>query len=160
MSTKRIIKNVLSEAKKKKEKEENYHKKLQKLDRDILMDYIMSGGDPDDKFAEFLLKANNIPVWNETLGFFRELLRLNENLDTNKPEDIIIPKIKKYNVYYTVEVKEYKREFWKVPVMAYSEDEVNERLGDDIEYWNGDNYDYDVTDSESYDSRVTDIEEE
>ncbi len=81
-------------------------------------------------------------------------------MDTNRPEDIIIPKIKKYNVYYTVEVKEYKREFWKVPVMAYSEDEVNERLGDDIEYWNGDNYDYDVTDSESYDTRVTDIEEE
>jgi hypothetical protein len=44
--------------------------------------------------------------------------------------------------------------------MAYSEDEVNERLGDDIEYWNGHNYDYDVTDSESYDTRVTDIEEE
>jgi hypothetical protein len=147
MSTKRIIKNVLSEAKKKKEKKEDYHKKLQKLDRDILLDYITSGGDPDDKFAEFLLKANNILVFPE-------------NLDTNRPEDIIIPKIKKYNVYYTVEVKEYKREFWKVPVMAYSEDEVNERLGDDIEYWNGDNYDYDVTDSESYDTRVTDIEEE
>ena len=52
MSTKRIIKKVLSESKKKKE-EEDHHKKLQELDRDILMDYIMSGGDPDEKFAEF-----------------------------------------------------------------------------------------------------------
>ncbi len=160
MSTKRIIKNVLSEAKKKKEKKEDYHKKLQKLDRDILLDYIMSGGDPDYKFAEFLLKANNIPVWNETLGFFGELLRLNENLNSNKPEDIIIPKIKKYNVYYKVEVKEWKEEYWKVPVMAYSEDEINERLGDDIEFWNGDNYDYHVSDSETLDVDVTDIVEE
>jgi hypothetical protein len=160
MSTKRIIKNVLSEAKKKKEKKEDYHKKLQKLDRDILLDYITSGGDPDDKFAEFLLKANNILVFPETIGFFRELLRLNENLDANKPEDIIIPKIKKYNVYYKVEVKEWKEEYWKVPVMAYSEDEINERLGDDIEFWNGDNYDYHVSDSETLDVDVTDIVEE
>jgi len=160
MSTKRIIKNVLSEAKKKKEKKEDYHKKLQKLDRDILLDYITSGGDPDDKFAEFLLKANNILVFPETIGFFRELLRLNENLDTNRPEDIIIPKIKKYNVYYKVEVKEWKEEYWKVPVMAYSEDEINERLGDDIEFWNGDNYDYHVSDSETLDVDVTDIVEE
>lgn len=158
MSTKKIIKTVLSEAK--KEKKEDYHKKLQKLDRDILLDYIMSGGDPDYKFAEFLLKANNIPVWNETLGFFGELLRLNENLNSNKPEDIIIPKIKKYNVYYKVEVKEWKEEYWKVPVMAYSEDEINERLGDDIEFWNGDNYDYHVSDSETLDVDVTDIVEE
>ena len=160
MSTKRIIKNVLSEAKNKKEKKEDYHKKLQKLDRDILLDYITSGGDPDDKFAEFLLKANNILVFPETIGFFRELLRLNENLDTNRPEDIIIPKIKKYNVYYKVEVKEWKEEYWKVPVMAYSEDEINERLGDDIEFWNGDNYDYHVSDSETLDVDVTDIVEE
>lgn len=159
MSTRKIIKKVLSESKKKK-KEEDYHKKLQELDRDILMDYIMSGGDPDEKFAEFLLKANNIPVFPETIGFFRELLRLNENLDTNRPEDIIIPKIKKYNVYYKVEVKEWKEEFWTVPVMAYSEDEINDRLGDDIEYWNGNNYDYHVSDSETLNVDVTDIVEE
>ena len=44
--------------------------------------------------------------------------------------------------------------------MAYSEDEVNERLGDDIEFWNGDNYDYHVSDSETLDVDVTDIVEE
>jgi len=159
MSTKRIIKKVLSESKKKKE-EEDHHKKLQELDRDILMDYIMSGGDPDEKFAEFLLKANNIPVWPETIGFFKELLRLNENLDTNKPEDIIIPKIKDFKVYYKVEQKQWRMDYWVVPVKAYSDDEVQERLGDDIEYWNGDNYDYEITDSDTLDINVSDIVEE
>ena len=159
MSTKRIIKKVLSESKKKKE-EEDHHKKLQELDRDILMDYIMSGGDPDEKFAEFLLKANNIPVWPETIGFFKELLRLNENLDTNKPEDIIIPKIKDFKVYYRVEMKQWRTDYWVVPVKAYSDDEVQERLGDDIEYWNGDNYDYEITDSDTLDINVSDIVEE
>ena len=36
-------------------------------------------------------------------------------------------------------------DYWVVPVKAYSDDEVQERLGDDIEYWNGDNYDYEIT---------------
>lgn len=134
MSLRKIIKEAINEDL------NNPLVMVMNIDKEILLDYLKeSGGDPKSTYAKQLLKYYNIPIQSGTLYFFDELMKENENLDFDNatPEDIEIPQLKKYKVSFEVPVRHYSTEYWEIESLGYSTKNIEDRVGDDINYWDG-----------------------
>ena len=163
-----IRKILLSEAKKKDKKltpAEKLAKKLYGIDKEILLDYIQSSQEDrewDENLAKSILRTYNIGVDSQTLGFFEQLYDINTNVNyepVDRAERIIMPKLKKFKINYSVQMNKYGREYWQQIVNAWTEDEINQRLDDgELNWYDGDFRDDDWYDSDSGDVD-TDIEE-
>lgn len=159
MSLRKIIKEAINEDL------NNPLAMVMNIDKEILLDYLKeSGGDPKSTYAIQLLKYHNIPVQTGTLYFFDELMKENENLDLDNatPEDIEIPQLKRYKVSFEVPVRHYSTEYWEIESFGYSTKNIEDRIGDDIVFWNGkmvDKYtDEGETDDEYEVTSITEID--
>ena len=159
MSLRKIIKEAINEDL------NNPLAMVMNIDKEFLLDYLKeSGGDPQSTYATQLLKYHNIPVQTGTLYFFDELIRENENLDLDNatPEDIKIPQLKRYKVSFEVPVRNYSTEYWELESFGYSVKNIEYRVGDDVNYWDGkmvDKYtDEGETDDEYEVTSITEID--
>ncbi len=156
MSLRKIIKEAINEDL------NNPLAMVMNIDKEILLDYLKeSGGDPQSIYAKQLLKYHNIPVQTGTLYFFDELMRENENLDLDNatPEDIEIPQLKRYKVSFEVPVRHYSTEYWEIDALGYSVKNIEDRVGDDIIFWNGKMVDKYTDEGETDEYEVTNITE-
>ena len=164
-----IVRKILTEAKKKSKSKENKltptQKQLYSIDKETLLDYIQTSQEEsqwDEDLAKSILRAYNIIVNNHTLGFFEELYDVNSKIDykpVDRVERIIIPKLKKFEIDYSVVMTKSGREYWEDTVYAWSEQELNNKIDNgDLNWWNGDFVEFDVFDSYT-DDVDTDIRE-
>lgn len=169
MERRELIKKILlSEAKKKDKKltpAEKLANKLYGIDKEVLLDYLQSSQEDrewDENLAKSILRTYNIGVDSQTLGFFEQLYDINTNVNyepVDRVERIIMPKLKKFKIDYSVQMNKYGREYWEQIVNAWTEDEINQRLDDgELNWYDGDFRDDDYYDSDSGDVD-TDIEE-
>lgn len=169
MKKSEIVRKILTEAKKKNKSKESEltptQKQLYSIDKETLLDYIQTSqeeGKWDEGLAKSILRTYNIIVNDHTLGFFESLYDVNSKIDykpVDRVERIIIPKLKKFKIDYSVQMNKYGREFWRQFVNAWSEQEVNNQIdNDDLNWWDGDFIDDDWYDSDSGDVD-TDIKE-
>lgn len=132
-----------------------------KIDKEFLFDCLKDGKNMSDylKFARQLLKYYNIPATDAALGFFIELHKLNENLDfeNSTGDDLIIPELKKYKVKFEVPVRHYSTEYWEIDTFGYSTSDIENRVGSDINYWDGKMVDKYTDEGESDEYEATDI---
>lgn len=164
MERRELIKKILlSEAKKKDKKlttAEKLANKLYVIDKEVLLDYIQSSQEDkewDENLAKSILRTYNIEVDSQTLGFFEQLYDINTNVNyepVDRAERIIMPKLKKFKINYSVQMNKYGREYWQQIVNAWTEDEINQRLDDGELNW----YDGEFTDDDYYDSDSGDVD--
>lgn len=120
--------------------------KLTEVDKDLLFDYLTeSDGEYDEDYTNSFCKYIGFDPNSATFGFFRELINLNPSL-TN-PSNIEIPTFKKYEVMYDIIETQYVSSRWKVETFGWSEENVEERDGDDFDWWNGNEMSSEITDS-------------
>jgi len=171
MERRELIKKILlSEAKKKDKKstltpQEKLANKLYEIDKEVLLDYIQTSqeeGKWDEDLSKSILRTFNIIVNDHTLGFFEALYDVNSKIDykpVDRVERIIIPKLKKFKIDYSVQMNKYGREYWEQIVNAWTENEINQRLDNgELNWYDGEFRDDDYYDSDSGDVD-TDIEE-
>ena len=164
MERRELIKKILlSEAKKKDKKlttAEKLAKKLYGIDKEVLLDYLQSSQEDkewDENLAKSILRTYNIGVDSQTLGFFKQLYDINTNVNyepVDRAERIIMPKLKKFKINYSVQMNKYGREYWEQIVNAWTEDEINQRLDDGELNWS----DGEFTDDDYYDSDSGDVD--
>jgi len=166
MESRELIRKILlSESKKKGKKsiltpEEKLANKLYEIDKEVLLDYIQSSQEDkewDENLAKSILRTYNIGVDSQTLGFFKQLYDINTNVNyepVDQVEKIIMPKLKKFKINYSVQMNKYGREYWEQIVSAWTEDEINQRLDDGYLNW----YDGEFTDDDYYDSDSGDVD--
>lgn len=164
MERRELIKKILlSEAKKKDKKltpAEKLANKLYGIDKEVLLDYLQSSQEDrewDENLAKSILRTYNIGVDSQTLGFFKQLYDINTNINydpVDRAERIIMPKLKKFKIDYSVQMNKYGREYWQQIVNAWTEDEINQRLDDGELNW----YDGEFTDDDYYDSDSGDVD--
>lgn len=169
MERRELIRKILLSESKKKDKKltpaEKLAKKLYEIDKEVLLDYIQSSQEDrewDKDLAKSILRTYNIKIDNQSMGFFEQLYDINTNVNyepVDRVERIIMPKLKKFKIDYSVQMSKYGREFWEQIVNAWTEDEINQRLDDgELNWYDGDFRDDDWYDSDSGDVDI-DIEE-
>jgi len=153
---------------------ERPHKNIPKsILRLILKELIKEGFDHDDMSEMYesnsimdrldsLVKKFGIEINEyEDYGFYSELFKENVHIKGNEyhiDEELIIPQLKKFNVYFRVQSKKWFNESWELPIKSYGEEYVKEMIyNGDYSYYDGTMYDDDITDSETDDWNITDI---
>lgn len=164
MERRELIKKILLSEAKKKDKNlttaEKLAKKLYGIDKEVLLDYLQSSQEDkewDENLAKSILRTYNIGVDSQTLGFFEQLYDINTNVNyepVDRAEKIIMPKLKKFKINYSVQMNKYGREYWEQIVNAWTEDEINQRLDNGELNW----YDGEFTDDDYYDSDSGDVD--
>lgn len=160
-----IRKILLSEAKKKDKKaaltpEEKLANKLYKIDKEVLLDYLQSSQEDkewDENLAKSILRTYNVEVNSQTLGFFEQLYDINTNVNyepVDRVEKIIMPKLKRFRIDYSVQMTKYGREYWEDKVYAWTKDEVYQRIDNSDLNW----HDGDFTEDDWYDSYSGDVD--
>ena len=157
MSLKKIIKEELGKLSEGDMDELYPERKLLKLDKDILSMFLSDfDGEFDvDKASEFL-KYLNIRPETTTLTFFEELVKLNPDSNVD-PSSIILPEYNKYEILFDVVERQWVSSRHKVTAYGFTEKEIDERIGDDIDWWNGKELSSELTDSETDNSEVISI---
>jgi hypothetical protein len=109
-----------------------------------------------DDIKTILKKFGFTDVDYEDIGFFAELFMLNEdNIDGR----LIIPKLKKFKLYFRVTGRKYYTERWVLDYNAYNKNFVNDMFNNgDLSYYDGDLIDEENTDNETDDWDMTSIE--
>lgn len=120
--------------------------KLTEVDKELLFDYLTeSDGEYDEDYTRSFCKYIGFDPNVSTYGFFQELIKLNTGLINSS--SIEIPKFKKYEVMYDVTETQYVSSRWKVETFGWNDENVEERDGDDFDWWNGKEMSSYVTDS-------------
>lgn len=92
--------------------------------------------------------------------FYYQLVRLNPDFETG--DQIILPKLEKYEIYVDVDLVEYSTETWKHEMVSYfdnREDIEKQLMGSgDYSFWDGKMVDKDVYDSEATNEKIGHIE--
>lgn len=141
----------------------------------ILKELIKEGFDKDDMFEiyesssnmikiEYIIKKFGLSIDYEDYGFYGQLFIQNivktSFKQTVKEGKLDIPKLKKFNVDFNVSVKKWIDEKWELVVESYHRDYIKEMIyNGDFSYYDGTMYDDDVTDSQTDDWDITNIEE-
>lgn len=115
---------------------------------------------------------SNLPIIEDTLkkfgifnieyeefGFWLMLVEYNRG--KGNEEELVIPKISKYEISYNLNVRKYITEYWAQPIMSYDEDLIKSQVynDDDFDYYSGDFVDDDVYDSETTSFEIENITE-
>jgi hypothetical protein len=157
---KEIIKKILREE---SNNLDNYPEKtLPNVDKEILYDYLVqSDGKYDDDFTRSFCKYLGYKPNNLSLNFFKELINLNVGLldssFVNKSLFVEVPQLKNYEVLFDVVEVQYVSSRWKVNTFGWNEEDVEERNGDDYDWWNGEEMGGDVFDSETTSTELISI---
>ena len=157
---KEIIKKILREE---SNDLDNYPEKtLPNVDKEILYEYLVqSDGEYDDDFTRSFCKYLGYKPSSLSLNFFKELIKLNVGLldssFVNKSLFIEVPQLKNYEVLFDVVETQYVSSRWKVTTFGWNEEDVEERNGDDYDWWNGNEMSSDVFDSETSSSELVSI---
>jgi hypothetical protein len=148
------------------------HKKIPKsVLKLILKEFIKEGFDYDDMQEIYasskmdkmdsILKKFGLSTYDyEDYGFYAELFMENVSGETIN-EDLIIPQLKKFNIYFAVSVKKWVDEKWELPMNSFSKKFIQDMLyNGDMSYYDGTMYEDDVNDTETNDWDITSIEED
>jgi hypothetical protein len=87
------------------------------------------------KIVSFFLKSLSFETSQFNINFFKELVNLNNNVES--PSDIIIPEFKTFEVYYDVDETHYVSSHYKLKETGWSIQDIRERDGNDFDWWNG-----------------------
>ena len=71
--------------------------------------------------------------------------------------NLIIPELKKYKVKFEVPVRHYSTEYWEIDTFGYSTSDIENRVGSDINFWDGKMVDKYTDEGESDEYETTDI---
>ncbi len=85
-------------------------------------------GEYDENMAERFCKYLSINPWRENTGFFRALIEMNKGV--SRPEDIVKPKIKTFEVIFTVKEKLWVRYDTIQTTTGYHKESVEEEIFD------------------------------
>lgn len=137
-------------------------KTLPNVDKEILYEYlIQSDGKYDNDFTRSFCKYLGYEPNNMSLNFFKELINLNVGLldssFVNKSLFVEVPQLKNYEVLFDVVEVQYVSSRWKVNTFGWNEKDVEERNGDDYDWWNGKEMSSDVFDSETTSTELISI---
>lgn len=151
---KEIIKKILREE---SNDLDNYPEKtLPNIDKEILYEYLVqSDGEYDDDFTRSFCKYLGYKPSSLSLNFFKELINLNTGLVNSSTVEV--PRLKNYEVLFDVVETQYVSSRWKVKTFGWNEEDVEERNGDDYDWWNGNEMSSDVFDSETSSSELISI---
>lgn len=151
---KEIIKKILREE---SNDLDNYPEKtLPNVDKEILYEYLVqSDGEYDDDFTRSFCKYLGYKPSSLSLNFFKELINLNTGLVNSSTVEV--PRLKNYEVLFDVVETQYVSSRWKVKTFGWNEEDVEERNGDDYDWWNGNEMSSDVFDSETSSSELISI---
>lgn len=151
---KEIIKKILREE---SNDLDNYPEKtLPNIDKEILYEYLaQSDGEYDDDFTRSFCKYLGYKPSSLSLNFFKELINLNTGLVNSSTVEV--PQLKNYEVLFDVVETQYVSSRWKVKTFGWNEEDVEERNGDDYDWWNGNEMSSDVFDSETSSSELISI---
>lgn len=136
---------------------DNYPEKtLPNVDKEILYEYLVqSDGEYDDDFTRSFCKYLGYKPSSLSLNFFKELINLNTGLVNSSTVEV--PQLKNYEVLFDVVETQYVSSRWKVKTFGWNEEDVEERNGDDYDWWNGNEMSSDVFDSETASSELVSI---
>lgn len=151
---KEIIKKILREE---SNDLDNYPEKtLPNIDKEILYEYLVqSDGEYDDDFTRSFCKYLGYKPSSLSLNFFKELINLNTGLVNSSTVEV--PQLKNYEVLFDVVETQYVSSRWKIKTFGWNEEDVEERNGDDYDWWNGNEMSSDVFDSETSSSELISI---
>jgi len=151
---KEIIKKILREE---SNDLDNYPEKtLPNVDKEILYEYLVqSDGEYDDDFTRSFCKYLGYKPSSLSLNFFKELINLNTGLVNSSTVEV--PQLKNYEVLFDVVETQYVSSRWKIKTFGWNEEDVEERNGDDYDWWNGNEMSSDVFDSETSSSELISI---
>jgi hypothetical protein len=154
MSLRKIIKEELNNHSDETMNNRYPERKLLKLDKDILSTFLSDfNGEFDEDKARAFLKYLNIRPYSTTLTFFEELVKLNPDSNVD-PSSIILPEYNKYEILFDVVERQWVSSRHKVITYAFTEKEIDERIGDDIDWWNGKEISSVITDSQTESSEI------
>lgn len=136
---------------------DNYPEKtLPNVDKEILYEYLVqSDGEYDDDFTRSFCKYLGYKPSSLSLNFFKELINLNTGLVNSSTVEV--PQLKNYEVLFDVVETQYVSSRWKIKTFGWNEEDVEERNGDDYDWWNGNEMSSDVFDSETSSSELISI---
>ncbi len=136
---------------------DNYPEKtLPNVDKEILYEYLVqSDGEYDDDFTRSFCKYLGYKPSSLSLNFFKELINLNTGLVNSSTVEV--PQLKNYEVLFDVVETQYVSSRWKIKTFGWNEEDVEERNGDDYDWWNGNEMSSDVFDSETASSELVSI---
>ena len=151
---KEIIKKILREE---SNDLDNYPEKtLPNIDKEILYDYLVqSDGKYNDDFTRSFCKYLGYKPSSLSLNFFKELINLNTGLVNSSTVEV--PRLKNYEVLFDVVETQYVSSRWKVTTFGWNEEDVEERNGDDYDWWNGNEMSSEVYDSDTSSTEVVSI---
>ena len=157
MSLRKIIKEELNNHSDETMNNRYPERKLLKLDKDILSTFLSDfNGEFDEDKARAFLKYLNIRPYSTTLTFFEELVKLNPDSNVD-PSSIILPKYNKYEILFDVIETQTVSSRYKVTTYGFTEKEIDERVGDDIEWYYGKELSSEITDSQTESSEIVSI---
>jgi hypothetical protein len=155
----KIRKELISES----DNKERVKNLLKRIPKELLLDYLKdTGGDPDNSWARSFLKYLGIEVTAVTIGFWTELLRLNQDFDFDNgtADDIIVPELKEYSVTWIVKEIEILLNTYKVEKLAFSKEHIRDMIEDyEFDFTDGDVVGTTYIDGDIQSSRLSDIEE-
>ena len=111
---------------------------FESVPNEILFDFLNEfEGEYDEDMAERFCKYLSIKPYSENTNFFRVLLDLNEGI--SRPEDIVRPKRKKYEIVFTVKEKLWVRYDTVQTAVGYDVQTVEEQIfNGEINAYDGD----------------------
>ena len=102
---------------------------FESVPNEILFDFLNEfEGEYDENMAERFCKYLSINPWRENTGFFRALIEMNKGV--SRPEDIVKPKIKTFEVIFKVKEKLWVKYDTSQTTTGYHIQSVEEEIYD------------------------------